>query len=349
MRVLIDNYRNLTAGHCGSGAMRNLIYHYTKLELDEAVVFGLGGGLDCICTNLPEAEPSLLLFGRNGTMEADLRETLGIDYSEQIELDDDAAWQQVRDEVIAGRPTMLSGDIFYLDYREFKVHFPAHRFVLVGFDDDKQEVYVADRTDEDIQTCSMQALRQSRNSPAGMSSMNMWGKFTSDKVKHDLPYACGLALHKTVLRMQGIDRSQLELMQGFVNSDDIAVGLDGIQAFRYHLAGWRDSSKLTANAQYVDNCIVKFGTGGGFFRDHFAKFMHWAKAQRPDLVTSTTTGLAEEAAAAWNQLALTMQQLQQHPNDDAVWQQADAAILDLYETEYTLFGFLGDTVLRSSA
>ena len=158
MRVLIDNYRNLTAEHCGSGAMRNLLFHYGQLELDEAVVFGLGSGIDCLLFDTPGASPPFALFGRSVTMEQDLAIALGIDYRETIEVDNELAWEQVRQEIIAGQPTLLSGDIYYLDYRNFKVHFPGHRFVLLGFDDDKGEVYIADRTESETQVCSMDAL-----------------------------------------------------------------------------------------------------------------------------------------------------------------------------------------------
>ncbi|MFT4998959.1 MAG: hypothetical protein ACI8RO_002315 [Flavobacteriales bacterium] len=350
MRVLIDNYRNLTAGHCGSGAMRNLIFHYTGLDLPEGVIFGLGAGLDCVFVSNDSMQPPAMLFGRGASMEVDLAAALGIDYREQIELDNDIAWQLVKDEIVAGRPTMLSGDIYYLDYREFKVHFPAHRFVLVGFDEDKQEVYIADRTDVDIQTCSMQALRDSRNpTKGGMSTFNNWGKFFDTKIKHDLPYACGLALHKTVLQMQGIDKTQQELMSIIGGKDgEVVAGLAGIRAFREHFQTWRDSEHTYANIQYSDSAIIKFGTGGGFFRDHFVSFMHWSKQQRPDLVTDTTIGLAEEAAKGWNDLSPTLRALMKDTTNDQLWLQADAQILDLYETEYTMFGFLADLVLRGS-
>ena len=87
MRVLIEDYRNLTAGHCGSGAMRNLIYHYCGLDLEEGVVFGLGAGLDTVYFSYDQQHPPFMLFGRGSSMEADLAETLGMDYAEQIQTD----------------------------------------------------------------------------------------------------------------------------------------------------------------------------------------------------------------------------------------------------------------------
>ncbi len=348
MRVLIENYRNLPAGHCGSGAMRNLIYHYCGLDLEEGVVFGLGAGLDSVYFTYDKASPPFMLFGRGSSMEADLAETLGIDYAEQVQPDDDLAWQEVREEVIAGRPTMLSGDILYLDYREFKVHFPAHRFVLLGFDEEKEEAYIADRVREETETCSLQGLRISRNPPDAISTCNKWGKFSSGAQRNSLQDACGLALYKMVSRMQGIDMSQLEQMSAMAGGGDgiVAVGLGGLRTFAEQMKSWPQREDAAAHAQYVDNAIIKYGTGGGFFRNYFAVFMVWAQQQRPDLVTSATVDLAQQSADAWNALSPTMQALVEAPGDQQLWEQAHGQVLDIYETEYSLFGHLGDMVLR---
>ncbi|MCZ6830263.1 MAG: DUF4872 domain-containing protein [Gammaproteobacteria bacterium] len=350
MRVLIENYRNLPAGHCGSGAMRNLIFHYCGLELEEGVVFGLGAGLDSVFFSYEKASPPFMLFGRGSSMEADLAETLGMDYTEQMQADNDLAWQEVREEVMAGRPTMLSGDILYLDYREFKVHFPAHRFVLLGFDEDKEEVYIADRVREETETCSMRGLRASRNPPDAISTYNTWGKFSSAAQRNSLPDACGLALYKTVTRMQGMDMSQRELMSISAGDDDaiLEVGLKGLRTLAQQMKTWPEREDAAAHAQYVDNAIIKYGTGGGFFRNYFAVFMAWARQQRPDLVSSATVDLAQRAADEWNALSPTMQALVQAPGDRAGWEQAHTQVLEIFETEYSLFGHLGDRVLRTA-
>lgn len=349
MKVLIEDYRNLTAGHCGSGSMRNLIYHYCGLELDEGVVFGLGAGLDTVFFTYGAQSPPFMLFGRGSSMEADLADTLGIDYAEQVQMDNDLAWEEVRQEVIEGRPTMLSGDILYLDYREYKVHFPAHRFVLLGFDDERQEVYIADRTREQTETCSMGALRMSRNPQEAISTYNAWGKFSSGSVRHSLPDACGVALRKTVERMQGMDTSQRDMMSAMSggSADILEVGLRGLQAFSDQLLIWPGLDDAAGHAQYVDNAIIKYGTGGGFFRDHFATFMRWAHRQRPDLVSTSTVDLAQESADRWNALSPTMQHLAANPHDCQEWTSAHVQVQDIFEAEYSLFGHLADKVLRT--
>ena len=143
MKTLIEGYQSFPGEHCGSVAMRGLLNHYCGLALPEPAVFGLAAGIACVHLESPHMDPAVSVFGRTLALEADLGEILDVDYREQPEADDDHAWQVVREEVLAGRPTMLSGDILYLDYREYKVHFPGHRFVLLGFDDETQKAFIA--------------------------------------------------------------------------------------------------------------------------------------------------------------------------------------------------------------
>ena len=355
MRVLIDNYRNLTSEHCASGAMRNLLYHYCKLELDEAVVFGLGSGLDCIffslpsaaTPSLPESLPPYMLFGRSISMEQDLAAALGVDYREIMQPDDELAWQRVRQEILTGHPTMLSGDIYYLDYRNFKIHYPSHRFVLLGFDDERQEVYIADRTECETQTCSIEALRLSRNPPVGISTYNLWGKFHGSKLEHSLAEACELALCKTVKRMQGIDDSQAALLRPSLAQEPrfLVGGLAGLEQLAAELPRWSHRADATQRADYLVNAIEKFGTGGAFFRNLFAGFLQWSRRQRPELVSGACLELAQKSAQQWDGLADIVRPLLKQSHNPDQWQQARHQLLAAHATEYELFGRLAEAVI----
>ena len=310
------------------------------------MVFGLGAGLDCVYFSHEAASPPFMTFGRGSTMEADLAKTLGMDYTEQVQPDDDLAWEEVKAEVLAGRPTMLSGDILYLDYREYKVHFPAHRFILLGFDESKQEAYIADRIHDYPETCSMGALRQSRNPKDAISTVNLWGKFHSGQVRHSLSEAAGVALKMTVERMLGLDTSQKELMASAGGGPAICeTGLRGMATLRRAMAGWPTREDASDCAQYLDNAIVKYGTGGGFFRNHFAAFLRWAQSQRPDLVDAESVALGRLAAERWNALSPLMQSLAEKPSNDAQWRQATQALDQIFDTEETLFERLAARVL----
>ncbi|MEM8497760.1 MAG: BtrH N-terminal domain-containing protein [Pseudomonadota bacterium] len=343
MKVILKDYVNQTSEHCGSGSMRDLIRHYCDLDLPEHVVFGLGAGLDALYFPLPGNQPPFMFVGRGVTMEQDLAYTLGLDYQETRQADDDVAWQEARQEIIDGHPTMLAGDIYYLDYRKFKVHFPGHRFVLVGFDDEQQEVYIADRTECEPQICSLQGVRDSRNSPVGMSSHNLWGKFHSSDVRHSLDEACEHALRITAERMLGEDRSQIETLSAQAgNSDYVAGGLAAMVLFRAQLKSMPGRSNDTGLAKYLLDSIVNFGTGGGFFRVMFAEFMQWSRTQRPDIVSDDLIQTAELAASHWNDIAIVASNLANDASDLEAWLAIDNLMLKVENTERRMFETLAE-------
>ncbi|MDP3936735.1 MAG: BtrH N-terminal domain-containing protein [Deltaproteobacteria bacterium] len=339
MREMIPGYRNLPGRHCGSGAMRNLLHHYCELDLEEEVVFGLGSGIDCIYLANPGFEPPVIVFGRSVTMEADVGSALGIDYRETVDPDDGTAWEDVRREVVEGHPTMLCGDIFYLDYRHFKVHFPGHRFVLLGFDDEKRLAYVADRVDPDPQPCSYDALARSRNSPAGMSVLNLWGKFHGRERKHSLEEACGLAIDRSVARMTGGDRSQADLLKAAPGAGalEISTGLEGLARFAAEVSLWSKHADPRFLAFYASQTFEEFGTGGGNFRRMFAAFLRWAHGLVPDRAPAGCADLAARSAAGWTDLSGILKMASKAPEDETLWKRAALKASEIHGLESALF------------
>jgi hypothetical protein len=310
MKTLIHDYRNRPGEHCGSAAMRNLIHHHCGLDLSEAVVFGLGSGIDFLLFEGHEYEPGVLSFGRSATMETDVASALGIDYRERPEPDDERAWDQVRQEVADGRPTMLSGDIFYLDYRDYKVHFPAHRFVLVGFDDELEIAFVSDRVDPEPQPCSYRALRDARNPQSFISTHNLWGKFHDDRVGAPIEAAYATAIERSARRMLGRDDAELSPFEVPEDSAlQISRGLAGLARFAEQLPDWSLRDDIEFLTSYTSRCIEKFGTGGGNFRSLYAEFLRDAHAAVPDLVDASAPGLAAQSSARWTELSLQLREL----------------------------------------
>jgi len=303
--MLIEDYRNLPGKHCGSTAMRNLLHHYCNLDLSEEVVFGLGAGVDFLYFISDRHRPSSLIFGRSVTMEQDLATALRVDYREQIEPDDDAAWRQVRHEVDAGRPTMLSGDAFYIDYRDFRVHFPAHRFVLLGYDDQEEVAYVADRLDPEPQRCSYRALRLSRNPPEFISTYNLWGRFFATEVGASIEQAFAHALATNARRMLEEDPVTIEGLRAASPDPSVAIatGLPGMKVWLADLPGWRDRDDRRSVAGYAADCIEKYGTGGGNFRAMYADFLRRGRALVPELIPEGASESAVRSAALWTELA----------------------------------------------
>ena len=336
MKTMIEGYEIFPGEHCGSAAMRGLLKHYCGLELPEPAVFGLSAGLECAYLESSAMDPGVAVFGRTAGLEVDLGRILEVDYREQPDPDDAHAWQVVREEVLAGRPTMLSGDVLYLDYREFKVHFPAHRFVLLGFDDAVEKAFIADRIRPVPEACSYGALMKSRNPPEGLSTRNLWGRFHGTDVGRSLADAARLAIRECAERMLAERR---EGFGGFAQGSaaSVALGVAGIRRFAEALPAWGQRKDARWVASFNARCIEKFGNGGGNFRRLYAAFLAWARALDPKLAPAEAPALAARAADGWTAISERLAAASAEDGPPAAWAEAAALAREVADVERTLF------------
>ena len=352
MKARIEDYTSFPGDHCGSVAMRGLLHHYCDLDLPEAAVFGLGAGVASVFLRGPELDPGAILFGRQVEMETSVGRNLGIDYREQPESDDGEAWQVVRAEILEGRPTMLSGDIFYLDYREFKVHFPAHRFVLLGFDDETERVWIADRVRPEAEICSYGALAKSRNPPEGLSTQNLWGRFHGTEVGRDLVAATRSAIAECATEMlETVDAPVSSPTRasdggGGLQVDAVVAerGVAGSRAFAADLSSWAARDDASWLASFNASCIEKFGNGGGNFRRLYARFLEWARSLDAALVPASAPGLATDAADAWTESARALFLAADEVSNSEAWSAAQRHAARAADLEEDLFRRLADRV-----
>ncbi len=351
MKTMIDHYEIFPGDHCGSVAMRGLLNHYCDLELPEAAIFGLGSGAASVYIKGPDLNPGAMIFGRTMAMEQDLARNLEIDYRERPEEDDGVAWEVVREEVLAGRPTMLSGDIFYLDYREFKVNFPGHRFVLLGFDDEAQKASIADRIRPEPELCSYGALCTSRHPPKGMSTHNLWGRFHDTEVGRELVDATERAISicaKTMLgeavEDEATQRKSGDPQPVAIDGTEVVTGIRAIQALADDVVGWSLREDAGWIAGYNASCIEKFGNGGGNFRRIYARFLSWARDLDPRLVPESAPALAVEAADGWTEVSNALFAASRDETNKQHWNDAASHARSLAETESQLFRSLVDAV-----
>lgn len=345
MKTMIEGYRIHPGEHCGSSALRGLLEHYCGLELPEPAVFGLGAGLDCGYFETDSMDPPIGVMGRTASFEQDLGRNLAIDYRERFEADDEEAWRVAREEVLAGRPSMLSGDILYLDYREYKVHFPGHRFVLLGFDDDIGKAFIADRIRDVPEACSYGALAKSRNPPEGLSTHNLWGRFHGTEVGRELAPAARIAIRQCAGHMLGAEPTSADDSEpGFdlPRNGEAVNGVAAIRRLAESLAGWADRPDVEWVASFNSRCIEKFGNGGGNFRRLYAGFLTWARALDERLVPESAPALATQAADGWTTLSVLLGDAARGEAGADVWQDAAAEAERIADTEHALFTQLAE-------
>ena len=273
-------------------------------------------------------------------MESDVGRALAIDYRERPEADDEAAWQIVREEVLAGRPTMLSGDILYLDYREYKVHFPAHRFVLLGFDDASEKAFIADRIRPSPRRARTAALMPSRNPPEGLSTHNLWGTLPRHRGVGRLPEATRFAIqrvrhaHARFERASGTAAARRAAPRAMARAASRASGARRAapalgRARRRALAG-QLQRPLHREVRQRRRQLPAALRG----------FLEWAQGLGAGLVPENAGSLARRAADAWTGLSGVLELASGEGASAEVWSRAADEASRIAELESELFASL---------
>lgn len=298
------NFPHRRAGHCGSGALRDLLeFHgrdYGHGPLGEGMVFGLGGGLGFLYLQLEGMDPPIYLVGRTGDLERDIADHLDLPLK-VTETDDPAeGWRRVREAVDDGRPPMVWADIRLLEYLRVKMHNTRHDIVVVGYDDTKQIAWVADNDRDDLQRCSMASLAAARNSSAfpGPNRHTMFDYDFSGPLRPAAD-AVARALARAIGNMRG-GGAALAGMSG-------DAGLAGIERFAESYPTWPEvfGKRLDGALGALSVLIVKAGTGGAMFRSLHADFLAEAAGLLDDRRLAAAAGVYEELAGAWRELADT--------------------------------------------
>lgn len=260
------------AGHCGSGAFRDLLeFHglsWWDEPISEAMAFGLGGGLGCFFYELPEMSPPLYLVGRGGGLERGVCEQLGIDLDLRKTDDPDEACAWLRDEIGGGRPTMVNADIAELDYLRVKLSNTMHDIVVTGYSVEDGMALIADNDRDEIQRCSLESLARARASQGfpGPNHHATWVMRFPDALP-DPRVAVEGAVRAAVVNMT-------EGAEGLAGLEP-ACGLDHVARLAQSYIDWpeRYGERLASAMGGLWVFIVKAGTGGAMFRSLQAGFL----------------------------------------------------------------------------
>lgn len=261
----IKEFPHRRAGHCGSGALRDLFaFHdlsYLAQPLSEDFVFGVSGAFGFTFIELPAHTPPLYLVGRTPALEQGVCRHLGIDLNFRQTEDWREGWNWLRDELDRGRPTMIWADIKHLDYLRARQHNTMHDVIAVGYDEAKGSAYLADSDRDEIQACSLESLRRARNSIA-FPAPNLNATWFMDFPERLPPVSAAID--------EGL-RSAIANMRGENSAADRTPGRHGLSAINSFAAGFpawpeRFGGMLDEAVRALATFIVKAGTGGAMFR-----------------------------------------------------------------------------------
>ena len=302
MRVLVDGFVHRPAGHCGSGALRDVLEHrglsYWDRPLSEGAVFGLGGGLGAFYIELPGMTPPIYLVGRTGELERDIAEILGAGLEVRETDDPEEGWAWVTAEVDAGRTPMVWADIAKLDYLRVRLSNTRHDILVAGYDTEAGVAFIADNDRDELQACSLESLAAARNSD-GFPGPNRHTTYFYDW-PDALPApeaAVARALERAVLNMRG-DPSTVGRIPG-------PTGLAAIDAFAAGYPAWPDTfgEGLEDALRGLSVFVVKAGTGGAMFRSLHQVFLAEFAELLGSAALRSAAGVYAELSAAWVELA----------------------------------------------
>lgn len=270
--VRIDDYPHELGGHCGSGALRDLIA-WAGLGWEgppsEGLVFGLGGALAFMYLRVSALEPPVYLVGRDGEMELSFCHRLGIEVAERHTDDAAEGWRWVTDELDAGRPVMIHADIAELPYLRVRLSNTRHDVVVIGYSDEQGIAWVVDNDRADVQEVPLDVLSSSRASTG-----------FPDPVRHAtypmrfpaaLPDLATAARDAAAASAASMRHGDGVLFDPSAAPPDAVVGsgLEGVTAFARDVATWPDvlaDAALSSAVRALPVFIDKAGTGGSMFR-----------------------------------------------------------------------------------
>lgn len=312
-RVMIEPYPHQLGGHCGSGALRDLL-HWAGLGWEvlpgdglpgEGLVFGLGGGLSFMYTRYPGLRPPMYVVGRNADMELELCRRLNIETRRQQTDDPDEAWHLIKSEIDAGRPVMVWSDIAELPYLRVRLSNTRHDVVVIGYDDDCQTVLIVDNDREDVQEVPMEAFRRAHGS-SGFPGPNRFATYPM-RFPAQLPdlLTCARDAAAAAARVLDGEDALLFDVSTLPSGSLVASGVDGIRTFADDIITWPYSmgpDELTTAVRTIPVFVEKAGTGGGMFRRLQASFCRDLALATSDEDFAAAVEPCQQSADAWSAL-----------------------------------------------
>jgi hypothetical protein len=331
--VVVERYPHRTGEHCASTALRNLMAFH-GVELSEGMVFGLASGLGFYYFQSEEMSPTRMFHGRTATLENDFGTNCGIDFAERAEPDDARAETLLRERLEAGQPVLLSTDTYYLGYQQTTSHFPGHRCVAVGYDDETASVLIADRKYEEPQRCSFDELRRSRNSPDyPIRCGNVWGDF-GEKVALGRPLAEAIVV--------ALDRNARAMLEP---TGDLPGGIPAMRALAEDLPSWADATDWSWAARFGYQIIRKRGAAESFFRSLYVDFLRESAPHVPALADAGLVPRMEAIVERWRALAAPLKaQSEREACEPALFEDAARQTAELADLEEAFFADALDAI-----
>lgn len=267
MRKVLECFEHKIGSHCGSTLMSNILRYY-GYSLSEDLCFGIGSGLGFLYRKSWDP-PFYMVLGRSHDIEDKISQHLGFFAATNITYDNNIAWQDVKSMIDCDIPVLVDVDAAVLPYirKRFNlfdyVRYGGHRACLVGYDDEKRTVMLADYAWTDLQEVELDTFISARSSDISeFPSRNLWFRFYFPERL--------VPLEEAIIKGIGFN------VHTMLYPTTRQTGLYGMEKFTRQLRLWpyESSEKHVMTNAYITYMMLEtVGTGGGNFRRLYARFL----------------------------------------------------------------------------
>ncbi len=303
---IIPGFIHRPGVHCTSTALRN-IFEFNGLKMTEAMIFGLGGGLGISYLKFHGQEP--MIGGRQNNFEKNLAKIMNIPYKFFRTSKEEEGWNRLKNHLEQGKPMAINIDMAYLDYHDDlpseDFHFGMHTVVVCGYNPTKNTILIADTGFKDIQEITIERLYQGRN-----ARYNRW--LDANNSIYELDFSQDHPSLKKIIP-QAIRNNGISLQKSnrIMRLLGIHSGAQGIKKFNNDLEKWVNLPKkdLIIRCRDITGYISEYGTGGGFFRFLYGKFLNESAEIMEDESLQVLSSYYEELGQKWENIAKKIREL----------------------------------------
>jgi len=368
-KKIIKDYPHAPGVNCAATSTANILKYLCGLDISEDMVFGLGNGIFFDYyrdwkDESPDQSITLHISGMTLCVPFAL-EALGIRYkvirileNGEVRVTSDleslrvskvvkdrkkALFADIKEKLRRNIPILFLADGYYL--RVFPDHFGLHHSVVIGYDEARGIVYLADSTRDGIYPVNKEDFYKSRISEETfVPPLCAWFEYEAPKGIKITPEAILSSIKRNSDIMLGkAPRKELEvhpkakkILRG--------SGIRGMKTFVDEILMWPDKmtkEEIAKFAAFISISIEHAGAGNTFYRKAYANFLTEAAALLKNDQLSSLAQRFYKVGEAWNALSKKFLELRRDFTLENL-QEARQMVLSIHDQEFEIFSELNE-------
>ncbi|MEN8190014.1 MAG: BtrH N-terminal domain-containing protein [Thermodesulfobacteriota bacterium] len=290
----MSSFQHHMFAHCESGAVTAQLNH-TGLDITEAMVFGISGGIFFGYFNFPTMDfPTFVLRNQPTKIRKAVAKRLGIRMVSRKFKTPQQGMEALDQLLEKGVPIGVQVDFFFMNYipSYARAHFNAHYINVVGRDD--KGYLVSDAYSPTIARVDPETLARARSVRGQFAPKNLL--FYTESIPAEIDYRAAIrgGIKQAVFNMLRIPAPFL--------------GVRGIRYLGNKILKWpelaRDVEHLSHEIMMIHIILEDRGTGGGGFRFLYATFLQEASKQIGNDELMALSGEMMENGNRWREISL---------------------------------------------